>query len=384
MKPVTAGQLNRATLARQLLLRREPLGVGEAVRRVVALQAQEPASPYLALWNRVTGFDPADLDAAFADGTVVKATLMRVTLHAVHAGDYPAFHNAMVPVLRGPRLGDRRFTDSGLSTADADDLLGHLLAFTAAEPRTKVHIEDMFEERLGRRHPGVYWALRTYAPLLHTPTGGPWSFGTRAAFRSFASPLPAGDREESVRRLVLRYLAGFGPATIADIAQFSLLPRTLVREAVRFPGGAVRVLTQADDGAELYDVAGAAIPPARTPAPPRLLPMWDSTLLAYADRSRIIPPEYRTLVIRVNGDVLPTVLVDGRVAGVWRPVDGGIEATAFHPLSSRAWKGLAAEAAALLPVLADRDPAVYRRYNHWWAKLPPALPPAAEVRVLAE
>jgi hypothetical protein len=377
---LTAGQLNRATLARQVLLNREPLGAGEAVRRVVALQAQEPASPYLALWNRVTGFDPAALDTAFADGTVVKATLMRVTLHAVHAGDYPAFHRAMVPVLRGPRLGDRRFTDSGLSTSDADDLLTHLLAFTAGKARTKVHIEDMFEKRLGFRHPGVYWALRTYAPLLHVPTGGPWSFGTRAAFRSFPAPLPADDREESVRRLVLRYLAGFGPATIPDLAQFSLLPRTLVREAVRSLGDAVRVFTKADDGAELYDVPGAPIPPARTPAPPRLLPMWDSTLLAYADRSRTIPPEFRKLVIRANGDVLPTLLVDGRVAGVWRPVEGGVEATAFHPLAPGAWKGLAAEAALLLPFLADRDPAVYRRYHHWWAK----LPPVAEVRVLPE
>src|SRR5689334_10286302 len=112
-----------------MLLERQPVPVGDAVRRVVALQAQEPASPYLALWNRVTGFAAADLAAAFADGTVVKATLMRVTLHAVHAADHPVFHHALGRVLRGSRLGDARFTGSGLSTADADDLAGHLLAF---------------------------------------------------------------------------------------------------------------------------------------------------------------------------------------------------------------------------------------------------------------
>jgi hypothetical protein len=106
--------------------------------------------------------------------------------------------------------------------------------------------------------------------------------------------------------------------------------------------------------------------------------MWDSVLLAYADRSRVIPPEYRAAVTRRNGDVLPTLLVDGYVAGVWRPVESGIEATAFHPLDDDTWAGLAEEAGALVAFLAGREPAVYRRYRHWWDK---GLP-AAETRVL--
>src|SRR2546423_2140650 len=104
---ITSRGLTRAALARQLLLRREPIGVVDAVRRVVAVQAQEPASPYLALWNRIARFDPAELDAAFADHQVVKATLMRITLHAVHAGDYRAFREAMDPTLRAARLNGR-------------------------------------------------------------------------------------------------------------------------------------------------------------------------------------------------------------------------------------------------------------------------------------
>ncbi len=100
--------------------------------------------------------------------------------------------------------------------------------------------------------------------------------------------------------------------------------------------------------------------------------MWDSTLLAYADRSRVIPPAYRRLVIRQNGNVLPTLLVDGYVAGVWRPVGDGIEATAFHRLPDEAWQGLAGEARQLVAFLADREPAVYRRYSHWWDTLPGA------------
>ena len=105
--------------------------------------------------------------------------------------------------------------------------------------------------------------------------------------------------------------------------------------------------------------------------------MWDSVLLAYADRSRVIPTDYRTLVTRKNGDVLPTLLVDGYVAGVWRPVEGGIEATAFEPLTDEDWAGLAAEAAALVAFLADREPGIYARYARWWDGLP-----AHDVRML--
>jgi len=133
--PLTDRQLNRATLGRQLLLRREKLAVVEAVHRVVALQAQEAVSPYLALWNRLKSFDPADLDQALAAQSVVKASLMRITLHAVDATDYPAFHQAMQPSLRAARLNDRRFKVAGLSIDQADDLVPHLQKF-ANKPRT--------------------------------------------------------------------------------------------------------------------------------------------------------------------------------------------------------------------------------------------------------
>jgi hypothetical protein len=372
---LTARRLNRATLGRQLLLRREPLGAAEGVRRVVALQAQEAASPYLALWNRLAGFDPAGLDAAFAGYAVVKATLLRITLHAVHAGDHPAFHNAMEPSLRAARLHDRRYTGSGLSTADADALLPHLLEF-AGRPRTRAEIEELLAARLGDDKPRMWWALRTFAPLLHVPTGGPWSFARGSSFVAAPVRLAAERREASVGRLARRYLEGFGPASAADFAQFTLLTRAVAREALRGMAGELEEL-EGPDGSELFDVPGAPLPAEDTPAPPRLLPMWDSVLLAYFDRGRVIPPGYRRLVARSNGDVLPTLLVDGYVAGVWRPVQEGIQATAFRRLPEQAWAGLAAEATALLALLADREPLVYRRYARWWAGLP-----AAEVRVL--
>lgn len=364
---LSAAELNRATLHRQLLLGREPLTVPAAVRRIAAIQAQEPASPYLALWNRVDPFAPADLDAAFADRTVVKASLMRLTLHAVLAEDHPSFHAAMAGSLRASRLNDARFTGSGLTVADLDALLPEVLAHAEHTPRTAVQIGAFLAERLGAPpHKGIWWAMKTYAPMTHMPTGGPWSFGVKAAFR--AAPDTGPDPEVAVRRLVRRYLEAFGPASVPDVARFTLLTRTVARAALQ--AQTLRTFT-GPDGTELYDVPDGVIPAGDTPAPPRLMAMWDSVLLAYADRGRLVPPELSALVTRNNGDVLPTLLVDGRVAGVWRPVDGGIEATAYGPVAGAAWDGLAAEARALVAFLAGRDPAVYRRYDHWWAKLPP-------------
>ncbi|MFE6092673.1 winged helix DNA-binding domain-containing protein [Streptomyces massasporeus] len=368
---ITAQELNRATLGRQLLLGRESMEAGEAVRRVVALQAQHAASPYVALWNRLAGFAPAELDAAFSGRAVVKATLMRITLHAVHVDDYQVFREAMQQTLYASRLG-YRFAAAGLTPADGQALVPELLDF-ADRPRTAAEVQDWLAERVGEeRKAGAWWGLKAYAPLLHVPTGGPWSFGARSSFvAARTGPVPEGRETvaEALGHLVLRYLAGFGPASVADVAQFAMVPRAPVRRALLALGDAVEHL-RGPDGTVLYDVRGASRPPADTPAPPRLMAMWDSVLLAHADRSRVIPPAYRRLVIRVNGDVLPTLLVDGRVAGVWRALDGGIEATAFHDLPAAVWEGLAEEAASLTALLAGRDTEVYRRYHHWWPKLP--------------
>ncbi|MFD9498884.1 winged helix DNA-binding domain-containing protein [Streptomyces sp. NPDC060035] len=376
---ITARALNRATLARQLLLGRESLEVSDAVRRVVALQAQQPASPYLALWNRISDFDPAHLDAAVAGLQAVKSTLMRITLHMVHAEDYRAFREAMEPTLRASRLGTR-FTASGLTAADAGALVPDLQRY-ADRPRTSAEVRGWLEDRVGAPMEPVPWRmLRQYAPLWHAPVGGPWSFDTQQSYVSAGTRPTLTDPDaaaEGLQTLIRRYLEGFGPASVVDMAQFALVQRARVRAALQALGAELEQL-DGPDGTVMYDIPGAPRPAEDTPAPPRLMAMWDSILLAYDDRSRVIPPAYRKHVTRMNGDVLPTLLVDGYVAGVWRPVDGGIEATAFHPLPSHVWQELAAEARSLTALLADRDPRVYHRYGHWWAK---GLP-AAETRLL--
>lgn len=368
MTKLSARELNRATLARQLLLGREALGAVEGTRRIVAIQAQHPASPYIALWNRLVDFDPAELDSAFTEGRLVKSTLLRFTLHAVHPDDHLPMYLAMQPTLRSRLPKDRA---GALAPEVANELLPRLLKFLA-EPRNNTQIEQWIDDNSDLPGKATWWGLRSFAPVFHASTGGPWSFGQRPAYVA-AGRLPGLDAEEhaatGLETLVWRYLEGFGPASMPDIAQFASVQRTRARGAVEALRDKLEVL-QGPDGKELYDVPGAPRPPADTPAPPRLMAMWDSTLLAYDDRSRIVPAEYKTVVTRTNGDVLPTLLVDGQVAGLWLPTPDGIEAKAFRPLPAKVWKALATEAEALTAFLADREPGVYSRYNHWWLKIP--------------
>ena len=290
---LTLRQLNRATLARQMLLRREAVPVVDAVRRIVAVQAQEPASPYIALWNRIAGFDAADLDAAFRDRRLVKASLIRITLHAVDAHDYTTFHEAMLNNLRASRLRDRRFTSTGLTAADADAVVPHLVELASQRAVTQTEIEAMLAERLGAEpEPRMWWALRTFAPLTHAPGGGPWSFGPRASFVAAPTSPARTDPHDSLQRLLRRYLEGFGPATGADFGQFALQRQPPVRAALEAMAGTL-VTHEGPGGVELLDVPGGLLPDEDTPAPPRLMAMWDSVLLAHVDRDRIIPREYR-------------------------------------------------------------------------------------------
>jgi hypothetical protein len=375
---LTVRQLNRTLLERQLLASRAALSAVDAARAIVAIQAQEPASPYIALWNRLADFDPVELDRAFSGHEVVKASLMRMTLHVVHAGDYTTFHEAMLANLRASRLFDRRFRSAGLTPEDADALVPQLLGHTASDPRTAAEIQAMFADHLEEApHERIWWALRTFAPIVHAVSGGPWSFGRPQAFRAAPTQPARVQPGPALQRLAWRYLEGFGPASARDFAQFALQRQPEVKATFAALSDDL-VALEGPNGEVMYDVPGSAITDPDAPATPRLLPMWDSTLLAHFDRSRVISDEYRSIVIRRNGDVLATILVDGWVAGVWRTVPAGIEITAFRSLDEGAWDGLEAEARGLLDFLSSRDPTPYKRFNNWWKDLP-----AAEVRVVS-
>lgn len=366
---------NRTTLQRQLLLQREAIPVVDAVRRIVALQAQDPVGPYLALWARIADFDPREVDEAYASGDLVRAHLMRVTIHTVAAADHRAFQAAVMRTLRAARLWDERFTRAGLSIDETDALIPDLAAFLA-EPRATEDVEAWLDERIGvRERPGVWWAVRHFGPFVHAPTESPWAFGSKRVMVAVRDATGEGmDEATALPILVRRWLAGFGPATPTDLRGALLVRADGIRaaieslgdELVRFEGG-------------YLDLADAPpLPDEDVPAPPRLLPMWDSMLLAHADRSRFFPPELRPHVIRRNGDVLPSVLVDGFVAGVWRPAEeAGLEVTALAPIDDEAWAAIDTEARSLDALLAARERSIYRRQQTWWSAMP-----GVEVRIV--
>ena len=364
----TREALTYETMVRQGLSSRRPVGIADAVRSVLALQAQEPAAPYLALWNRIEGFDANDLDRALAEGAIVKASLFRFTLHAVDAGDLGWARAAMQRRVRDAGYHDV-LDDIGLTAEGVDEILERLSA-VMAEPHAGADMERVLSELLPEAgDPGRLWsALRAVGPFRHAPTTDPWSFGRRPAFLPCA--MAADDEPAATAELVRRYLTAFGPATVADLSQFTILKRSALREVVE---SMADVVTAAGpDGVQLVDVDGVG-PPREAEMetlPPRLLGMWDSVLLAYADRSRVIPDEHRPHVIRRNGDVLPTVVVDGRVRGVWRASTDSIEVRALEPLDDATLDGLDEEARDLRRLLADREPAVFSRFGRWWDRLP--------------
>jgi hypothetical protein len=361
---LTQRRLNRATLARQMLLRRESVDVVDALARIAGLQAQEPASPFIALWTRLADFDADALSAALRDRQLVKTTLHRSTLHIVTADDYRASVEALTSVLRSKWMTQSR----GLPVnRDLPTLAGESVAY-ASEPRTNIEMRD-HAETLGEPIPSedLWRRIRRYGRFIHVPGDEPWSFGRRPVHVAAASWLGGSllDEEASMEHVVRRHLSAFGPSRLADVSQWSGLAVGRLKVGL----DRIEELVVHDDGKgrEMYDLPGAALPHEDEPAPPRLLPMWDETLLAYEDRSRTLPDAYRKRVIAKNGDVLPTFTVDGLVAGCWW-VDGTGESAhvvlePFEHVPAQAHRSLEAEGRSLAAFVADREPAVYQRYR---------------------
>jgi Winged helix DNA-binding domain len=297
------------------------------------LQAQWPPSPYLALWSRIEGFRREQLSRAIERRRVVKATLMRGTLHHVSARDYLAYGGVFLEA----RLAEleRRIRRESIDV-DADALVEQLVAHTSDGPRSRPELAALLG--LGKfvvddPRPWVVWHLLVArAPLVHSPESSAWR-RTTGGGRFIPAVGWLGRRPSAdLELLVRRYLRAFGPASRSDLLQWTGLPLPALAEGLE--RSFLRRLTD-ERGRELLDVPRAPLPSGDTHAPVRFLPMWDSTLLAYADRARILPEEYRSTVIRRNGDVQPTFLVDGFVGGVWRLANARVELEAFTPLPLR-------------------------------------------------
>ncbi|HUR07181.1 MAG TPA: winged helix DNA-binding domain-containing protein [Nonomuraea sp.] len=334
---ITARELNRATLARQLLLQRHAMPALKAVEHLVGLQAQAPFPPYFGLWSRLEGFRPEELAELLTGREAVRIVLMRGTVHLVSAADC-----LMLRPLTQPKY---------LRSAYAGQLAGLDLAAVVEAAREALTDGPLTAAKLGTllagRFPGtaaadLAQAMRILMPLVQVPPRAVWGKAGQTAYATAESWL---GRElhpsPSLEDLVMRYLAAFGPATVADVQAWSGL--TGLREVVE----RLRPrLVELDRG--LFDLPDAPRPGPEVEAPVRLLAPFDNVLLSHADRTRIISDEHRKRVITVNGQVLGTVLVDGFVQGVWKRDKRVVSVEMFGPVSSARAREIREEASRLL------------------------------------
>jgi hypothetical protein len=346
---LTVRELNRALLARQLLLKRHRLGVVDAIERLACLQGQWAPSPYVALWSRLAGFERDDLTRAIDRAEILKATLMRATLHLVSAREYAAYSLA---TMEG-RFGAWR-PPGGPELADLAKLHRAVMSFAGKTPRSRLEIQ----EYIGRHLPAsaetnerlrnwLSWAAVATSGLVWEASGA--HFEHRKLGRHVAAPArlrKAPLRELAYERVVRRHLGAFGPATVADIATWSSVRVPNIRAALARMKD-LRRFTD-DRGRELIDLARAPRPPADTTAPARFLARFDAAILGHAapERTRILPEAFRKQVI-FSAEVWQTYLVDGFVAGRWTiavsPREAVIELKPFKPLARADRAALVAE-----------------------------------------
>ena len=259
------------------------------------------------------------------------------------------------------------------------EVLGRQALAYGTQPRTGAELRDHMPALAGGVGPAgqtdSWWAVRPILPFIMAPGDERWAFGRRPRFVAAAAWLDEelARPEEGLDHFVRRYLVGFGPAGVDDLHRFSHIPITTIRAALGELAGEV-VQYRDERGRILYDLADGALPEPDLPAPVRFLPMWDSLLLAYHDRSRVLPDAYRRRVIQANGDFMPTFMVDGRVAGLWRAdlIDGRSRVTAlpFEPLAPADADQVDGEGERLARFLDPLEPSVFSRYAKTWLKEP--------------
>jgi hypothetical protein len=334
---LTERALNRALLARQLLLERASLSIPEALSRLAGIQNQYAPNAYLRLWSCLEGFRREDLTRAYEDATVVQGTLMRGTIHAVAREDYRLFVGA---IARTQREWGARATK-----APAD------LQRSAALARARAELEGGPMKRpelmalLRDEHQAVRQSIDTDLAILRVPPSGTWD-RRRADLCALADDVIGSGGEvpeaAALPAVVERYLAAFGPASVMDVASFLGMNVAPVRALMTTL--ALRRF-RADDGSALFDVEDGLLPDPETEPSVRFLPTWDAILLVHAGRTQVLPEAYRPLVFHVKmPPSYPTFLVDGRVAGTWRHEDGEIRLAPFDQLAPHDRAALEGEA----------------------------------------
>ena len=306
-------RLNRALLARQLLLRRRRITPLDAVEHLVGIQSQAPRAAYVGLWTRVAGFRPQALERLMLDRSVVRVALMRSTIHLVSAHDCLPLRDLVQPAISRP---SRHAAARRAAGVEDDELAQRARALLDAEPRTLRELGELLRERWPACDAdALAMGVRENVPLVQIPPRGLWDRGgvpSHAAAETWLGDSRA--RRISMADLVRRYLAAYGPASVQDAQTFTGL--TGLRAV--FEGLRPDLRTFRDEaGGELFDVANAPRPMGRTRAPVRFLPEFDNILLSHARRERILPAGTMSLLSLGNG-LRPGFLVDGFVAGTWK------------------------------------------------------------------
>jgi hypothetical protein len=338
-RTLTQRELNRALLARQLLLERARIPLPRGLERVGGLQAQYAPSMYIGLWSRLEGFERDDLTSALEHRAVVQGTLMRSTIHLASARDYWPFALAIRRARRDWWLRTHRAAPSARKMAGlARRLRGRL----ADGPLRRAEIDRLLGEGSA-----VTKGIGLWLELVRVPPSGTWEHRRAdlyGAAEDWLGPaaVTSGD---AVEHLVRRYLGGFGPASRSEIAGWAGLPAKEIAPAL----GRLRLRRfRAEDGEELLDIPRAPLPDPDTPAPARFLPVWDATLLVHARRTGILPEPYRPQVFNTRTpQSVNTFLVDGAVAGTWRHERGRVRIEPFGRLTASSRRELRVEAERL-------------------------------------
>ena len=345
--------LNRATLARQLLLDRADLPVLDAVAHLCGLQAQEPQEPFTGLWSRLRGFDPAVLSELLTTRAVVRTHLMRRTVHLLTAEDVLAWRSRHDPMLRQKVLGTYRRELDGVDLAEL--AAAGRAALADGEPRSMPDLARAVAARWPAAEPRALGEMLVAAliPMVQLPPRGLWRAKGGARHLPVASwlgrePDPPADTDEVGSALVRRYLAAFGPAAVADIRAWSGvagLPRAVsaIRDEL--------VSFRDERGRELLDLPGAPRPDEDTPAPVRFLPAFDNALLGYDDRTRIIDAEHRLLSVAGAR----VVLVDGRVSATWTVEDGAVVVAPLRRFTKAERAEVTGQGSELASFLSDKE-----------------------------
>jgi hypothetical protein len=303
--------LNRTLLARQLLLERANLPVPAAISQLAGLQAQVQNPPYIGLWTRLHNFQKENLTVAMEAKAVVRATLMRSTIHLLTSDDYLAFRPALQPALRRAL---NAFFGARARALTPEPLIEAARDFFRTHPRTFTELRAMLGEIApDQDREAMAYLIRTELPLV---PGGTWGYGgdVRYALIEQHTRQPLAT-EETLPTLIRAYLQAFGPASVMDIQAWSGL--TKLKEVIQ-PLRAQLVVYQDEKGIELFDTPDGVLSPEETPVPVRFIPEYDNLVISHADRRRILPEAHRTKVFLSAARVRATFLLDGMVAGTWK------------------------------------------------------------------